>query len=218
MDAKVASVWGVNCSRCGAFPPPYANACPQCGTPFGFAAGPAMAPLPVDPRNGARDGTGIGIAIVAGVGAILMLGVVTALFLVRTTTSSMKPPTALELPTAVTALPPVTAETPTETPQSGSLKPAATLPRTSPPSTKSLTLVVKNHRDAPIDLLWVTFKGTRQRYATIPAGGVYRQQTYAGHVWVASAGTSNDLGGFVAAQEQRDPLATGGFTQTVTVE
>jgi hypothetical protein len=218
MVAKAARLSLVTCPRCGAFPPPYVHACPQCGTPFGFAAGPAMAPLPVDPRTGARSGTGIAIVIVAVVGALMMLGMVGGLVFAQSTARPVAPSDFPTVETVETAPPPTTAEAPTETPQVGGLKPVSALPHTSPPSTKSLTIVVKNHRDTPIDLVWITFKGARQRYATIPAGGVYRQQTYAGHVWVATAGTSSDLGGFVAAQQQADPLATGGFTQTIAIE
>lgn len=211
----------MNCPRCGAFPPPYAQACPQCGTPFGFAAGPAMAPVPVDPRTGASSGAGIAVVIVAVVGAVMMLGVVGALVFVRSSAPSEQ--IRFE-PTAVATAEPLAPPTvdpidPEEAPPPATrLGPVTALPRASPPSTKSLTVVVKNHRDAPVDLFWITFKGGRQRYATIPAGGVYRQQTYAGHAWVVLTGTSQELGGFVAAQAQVDPLATGGFTQKIDVE
>jgi hypothetical protein len=181
-----------------------------------------MAPVPVDPRTGASSGAGIAVVIVAVVGVFMMLGVAGALLFVR---SFAGPSEQIHFaPTAVATAEPLAPPTgdpidPEEAPPPATrLGPVTALPRASPPSTKSLTIVVKNHRDAPVDLFWITFKGGRQRYATIPAGGVYRQQTYAGHAWVVLTGTSQELGGFVAAQAQVDPLATGGFTQTIAVK
>lgn len=41
-----------------------------------------------------------------------------------------------------------------------------------------------NSMRAPVDLFWVDYKSNWVFYATVPAGGRHRQQTYTNHAWV----------------------------------
>ena len=63
----------------------------------------------------------------------------------------------------------------------------------------AVSMVVKNLTSATLTLMWSAFDGELLPYATIPAGGQHKQETFAQHVWLASdAATDTPLALFEA--------------------
>ena len=59
-----------------------------------------------------------------------------------------------------------------------------------------------------VEIYWNDESGERKHYATIPAGGQYRQHTFAGHVWFATDKQDRRLAVFVATTEAGDAVIT----------
>lgn len=64
-------------------------------------------------------------------------------------------------------------------------------------------VVVANESAAPVDLLWVDYKGEEVQYATIAPGKLVMQPSYASHPWVVRDHMSQNSLLFVMAE--RDP-------------
>ncbi|MFZ6184940.1 hypothetical protein [Nannocystis pusilla] len=69
--------------------------------------------------------------------------------------------------------------------------------RASPPETEPTSFGVTNHSAVDIYLYWLDLEGQRRFQATIYAGGYHWQQTYVGHVWVATTVYEDCLATFV---------------------
>jgi hypothetical protein len=64
---------------------------------------------------------------------------------------------------------------------------------TSPSTKTKAELVVTNGSKGNITLYWLNFQSRRQKYADIPPGDVYHQDSYAGHIWLLADDTGRCL-------------------------
>ncbi|MDC0721392.1 hypothetical protein [Nannocystis bainbridge] len=76
--------------------------------------------------------------------------------------------------------------------------------RASPPETEPASFGVTNHSPADVYLFWLDADGQRQFQATIYAGGYHLQQTWFGHVWVATTVYEDCLATFVGELDHVD--------------
>lgn len=69
-------------------------------------------------------------------------------------------------------------------------------------SSGQTALLFRNDLASEAEVLWIDGEGNRKQYATIPAGGLHRQHTFAGHEWVVVSG-GEDVGFVRGASEPR---------------
>ncbi|MCC7542325.1 MAG: hypothetical protein IT379_39270 [Deltaproteobacteria bacterium] len=98
-------------------------------------------------------------------------------FWLEATLASGAPPTSAQGP-VVPSVPPPAAAPP----------PVAPTPQCSPTSQVAATLIVQNLCRAPVEIEWVGFDCQPRQYRVLAPGARYQQQTFAGHVWRATAG------------------------------
>ncbi len=82
-----------------------------------------------------------------------------------------------------------------------SLTPSGTEQR-SKNSNESTFITFANQTNGPVDLLWIDTEGDHHSYGTLPPGASRRQQTYAGHVWLAADAAKHTLAVFTATDEE----------------
>ncbi|MDI6102269.1 hypothetical protein QLQ12_26990 [Actinoplanes sp. NEAU-A12] len=51
-------------------------------------------------------------------------------------------------------------------------------------SERETEIKIFNHRDEPIVINWLDYRGIRERYGILPTGAVLAQPTYVNHPWV----------------------------------
>lgn len=75
----------------------------------------------------------------------------------------------------------------------------AQVPSASPRGSTATTVLFVNRRPQAVEVEWIGFDGTRQRYATVRPGLAHLQPTFAGHAWLVIEG-NQPLGAVVAGE------------------
>ncbi len=73
--------------------------------------------------------------------------------------------------------------------------------RVSRRSGEETSITFTNQTAVEVRIYWLDTDGGRKPYATIPAGGTHRQQTFVGHLWLATDTKGRELGRFEATDE-----------------
>jgi dipeptidyl-peptidase 4 len=66
-----------------------------------------------------------------------------------------------------------------------------------------------NQTTNSVKLYWIDPSGNRQFYVIIAAGGEHQQNTYAGHVWLATTGSGDEVTAFETPDNGGDAVITG---------
>jgi hypothetical protein len=77
---------------------------------------------------------------------------------------------------------------------------AGALPRSSPRSSRATSITFVNERTDAVTLEWLDFEGNRKRYAVVQPSATSVQETFAGHVWIATD-RKGVVGAVVATEE-----------------
>ena len=77
------------------------------------------------------------------------------------------------------------------------IRPTAAKCPASRPSTRKVTVLVRNQREAPFRLVWVDDRGKHHDQGVLPKAGRRLIHTFAGHAWLVVDETAKEFGHFV---------------------
>jgi arylsulfatase A-like enzyme len=80
------------------------------------------------------------------------------------------------------------------------IRPRAAKCPASQPSTRKVTVLVRNQREAPFRLVWVDDKGKHHDHGVLPKAGRRLIHTFAGHAWLVADDTGTEFGHFVVGE------------------